>query len=290
MASSTNNVKMGICKVIYKGIDLGYTKGGVNVDVTTATHPITIDQFGESVINEYITKREIKVTCPLAETTLENLVATMPGATLVNAGAVKAFGTITFSTAVPAALDTITVAGVVFTYRASAGAAVLPTDIYPGATITTAAANTAIVLNASFADGVTDTTSTSAAGVLTITADVAGVAGNLITLSKVAATGANVTVSGATFTTGADAPLGKRVDVKNGVEQPSLLSLGGQLTLHPIANTDTSEDLVLTNAATAGGMKFVYQYNAERIFNVEFHGYPDPTTKVLFKLGSLLAV
>lgn len=83
MASSTENVKLGVCKITYKSQDLGYTKGGVSVDVTTDTYAVTVDQFGESVINEFITKRDIKVECPLAETTLENLVSIMPGASLV---------------------------------------------------------------------------------------------------------------------------------------------------------------------------------------------------------------
>lgn len=288
MASNTNNVKMGVCKVIYKGVDLGYTKGGVNVDVTTSTHPITIDQFGESIINEFITKREIKVTCPLAETTLENLVLTMPGATLLNTGAAKATGNITFVTAIPAAGDTITVNGIVFTFRATA--TTLPTDIFPGTTITTAATATAAALNASVADGVTDAIYTAALGVVTVTQRNAGTAGNSFTLAKTAATAANLTVSAATLLGGTEAPLGKRVDVKTGVEQSSLISLGGELRLHPIDSTDSSDDLVLPKAATSGGLKFAYQYNAERIFNVEFHGYPDPTSKILFKLGSSTAV
>lgn len=78
--NSSDNIKLGVCKIWYKGTDLGYTKGGVEVEVTTATHPVTIDQHGESVIKEYITKREIKVKVPLAETTIDNLVAIMPGA------------------------------------------------------------------------------------------------------------------------------------------------------------------------------------------------------------------
>jgi hypothetical protein len=52
MSSNTKNVKLGVCTVLYKGVDLGYTKGGVEVDVTTSTKPVTVDQFGESVINE----------------------------------------------------------------------------------------------------------------------------------------------------------------------------------------------------------------------------------------------
>lgn len=83
MASSTENVKLGVCSVKFNNVDLGYTKGGVEVDVSTTTKKVTVDQFGESEINEIITGRSIKVKVPLAETTLENLVAIMPGATLV---------------------------------------------------------------------------------------------------------------------------------------------------------------------------------------------------------------
>jgi len=86
MASDTANVKLGVCKITFGGVDLGYTKGGVEVDVTTDTHPVTVDQFGESVINEYITKRDVKIKVPLAETTLENLIAIMPGSSLVTDG------------------------------------------------------------------------------------------------------------------------------------------------------------------------------------------------------------
>lgn len=170
MASSTSNVKLGVCKITFNSIDLGYTKGGVEVDVTTSTHPVTVDQFGESVINEYITKRDIKVKCPLAETTLENLVAIMPGATLI------------------------------------------------GTTV-------------------------------------------------------------------------KRVDVTNGIGT-NLLNIAHELRLHPIAllDADKSEDLVIPHAATAGAMQFAYKHDAERIYNCEFMGYPDSTTKILFKLGDDAAV
>ena len=83
MPSDTKNVKIGVCKVTYDGVDLGYTKGGVEVQVETETYEVTVDQFGMSPINEYIQKRTVSVTCPLAETTLENMVKIMPGATLV---------------------------------------------------------------------------------------------------------------------------------------------------------------------------------------------------------------
>ncbi len=84
MASSTNNVKLGVCSVTFGGVDLGYTKGGVEVEVTTETFKVMIDQFGNTPIKEYITARTCVVRVPLAETTIDNLVATMPGATKID--------------------------------------------------------------------------------------------------------------------------------------------------------------------------------------------------------------
>lgn len=80
--SNTKNVKIGVCLATFDNADLGFTKGGVEVSVTTETHKVNVDQFGKTSINEYIMGREVTVKVPLAETTLENLVRTMPGATL----------------------------------------------------------------------------------------------------------------------------------------------------------------------------------------------------------------
>lgn len=87
MASNTKNVKLGPCVVYYETgedsgqfVDLGYTKGGVEVQVETDTHEVTVDQFGETAINEIITARNVTVTIPLAETTMDNLLNVMPGA------------------------------------------------------------------------------------------------------------------------------------------------------------------------------------------------------------------
>lgn len=82
----TANVKLGVCKVEYDGNDLGYTKGGVEVTVETETYEATVDQFGNTPIAEKITGRMVEATVPLAETTLENLVAIMPGSNLVTDG------------------------------------------------------------------------------------------------------------------------------------------------------------------------------------------------------------
>ena len=40
------NIKLGACKVSFGGVDLGYTKGGVQVEVATETLKVTVDQLG----------------------------------------------------------------------------------------------------------------------------------------------------------------------------------------------------------------------------------------------------
>lgn len=169
MASDTKNVKLGVCTITYAGVDLGYTQGGVQVSVKTDTHKVNIDQFGKTTVNELIMSRDVSVKVPLAETTLENLVEIMPGATLV-----------------------------------------------------------------------TDATTQA-----------------------------------------------KSVDVNVGIGV-DLLSIAKELRLHPVskAANDYSEDFVIPLAATSGALDFSYDVEKERLYSVDFTGYPDPVTKKLFSVGT----
>lgn len=83
MAYNTENVKLGVCKVFFDGIDLGLTKGGVEVSVSTDTYKTEVDQFGKTAVKEQITGRNVSVKVPLAETTIQNISALMPGTTIV---------------------------------------------------------------------------------------------------------------------------------------------------------------------------------------------------------------
>jgi hypothetical protein len=172
MASDTKNVKLGVCKVKFDGVDLGYTKGGVEVSVTTETHKVMIDQFGKTPINEYVMGRQVTVKVPLAETTLTNLVAIMPGATLIT-------------------------------------------------------------------DGVD--------------------------------------------------PTKKVVNVPTGIGT-NLLDIAETLVLHPtgLPDSNKAEDFTVFKAATAGALQFAYKLEDERIFNVEFTGYPDADGK-MFAIGDTSA-
>lgn len=79
-SNQTTNVKLGVCQIKLGGQDLGFTKGGVEVEVTTDSYTVTVDQLGNTPISEYINGRTCMVRVPLAETTVDHLVAIMPGA------------------------------------------------------------------------------------------------------------------------------------------------------------------------------------------------------------------
>lgn len=83
MPSLPENVKIGACTVTFAGVDLGLTKGGVDVEVTTETYKIEVDQFGTTAIKEIVMGRNASAKTPLAESTLETIVKLIPGGTLI---------------------------------------------------------------------------------------------------------------------------------------------------------------------------------------------------------------
>lgn len=275
--SDTKNVKLGVCKIFYDGKDLGYTQGGVQVTVKTETHKVNIDQFGKTTVNEVIMSRDVTAKVPLAETTLENLVATMPGATLISTGGAFATGKITIAT-LPVDGDTVQVNGQTFTFKTAVS---LPTDVAIGATPTTAATALAAALNASTKPLVAQAGYTSAAAVITVTAKSKGPSGNAITLSAGQASVTVVAMAGGVAATS------QRVEVTSGVGI-SLLDIAKELRLHPqnLPDSNKSEDFVIPLAATSGGLEFAYEVEKERIFNTEFTGYPDSNNDgKLFRVG-----
>lgn len=276
MASDTRNVKLGVCSVTFGGVDLGYTKGGVEVEVKTETKKVNVDQFGNSPINEYILSRDCSAKVPMAETTLENMARIMPGSTLVATGGAKAVGSATLAS-VPVNNDKVTINGVAFTFKTTPAGS---TDLAIPASVNAGATALAAAINASTDPLISQMSATSAAGVVTLTADDYGTAANAWTLTG---TGTNITVTA--FAGGSDATK-KKVVVPNGIGI-SLLSLAKKLVLHPIANAadDKSEDFIIPLAMTPGEMNFSYKLDDERIFSCTFTAYPDAQTKTLFIVG-----
>lgn len=167
--NSVENVKLGACDVSFNAVDLGLTKGGVKVSFSTQKKDVTVDQFGETIMNSFIMGRTGTVTVPMAETDLTKLASVIPGATLI-----------------------------------------------------------------------TDHT----------------------TSSK------------------------KKLVIPTAVGT-SLIDTAAVLVLHPtaLASSDKSEDVTVPLASPTGQMSFEYQFQNERVYNVEFQMYPDPATGLLFTIG-----
>lgn len=91
--------------------------------------------------------------------------------------------------------------------------------------------------------------------------------------------------AGATLTPGS-AGVGKYISVTNGVGL-SLRAAAKVLILHPHAlpTIDKSEDITIPLAATAGTFSFAYKVDEERVYSLEFVGYPDLTSSLLFYYG-----
>ncbi len=260
----TKNVKIGVCKVIYDGVDLGYTKGGVEVSVTTETHKVQVDQFGKSTVNELVMGREVKVKSPLAETTIDNLVKIMPGATKVGTAGRPQISTVTVTATSSNA--SITADGTTYTS-------------VPDGTPTVGEHCIALTaqINADPAARFTATTSATAAST----------SGTVVLTGKQNVAYAVSAVGGTVAQTQAAAVDNFRVDVVTGIGT-DLLSLARELRLHPQnkPDSDTSEDFVIPMASTGGGLQFAYKLEEERVFSVEFTGYPHPTTGRLFYVGN----
>jgi hypothetical protein len=282
MANDPKNIQLGPCRVRWGGIDLGLTKGGVEVEVTTDTKEVMVDQFGNTPVNEYITGRKLTVKCPFAETDLDTLHTLMrnSGATLVDDG-VRASGTIVLGSQ-PPANDTVTVNGTVFTFKTAATATGLR-DVAIGATQAATLQNLVTVLQSSTDAKVAEASYaiTTAGTTITVTYGKTGTAGNAFTLAR---TGTAVTVP-ATLTGGVVSTR-RRVEVANGVGI-SIQANAQELWLRPISadDNDFSQDFVVPLAGTGGGLTFAYQNDEERVFNLTFAGYPNTATRVLFVYG-----
>lgn len=271
MASSSKNVKLGSCTVFFDGMDLGYTKGGVTVEVATTTHEVKVDQTGETPLKEIVTGRTVTAKVPLAETTLENMVATMPGSTIITDGR-KAAGKIAF-TAVPTADDTITIDDVTFTFKA---AAVAPTDIVIPATTAATALAVAVAVQL-----LVTTVRAKASGTeVILTANDYGVAGNSIALAK---TGAGATT---TAFAGGVAMTKAKVAVPSGVDI-DLLDVAKTLVLRPKGTTG-SDDFIILRAACPGALNFSYTHDNERVYQADFKGYITESGQ-LFEVGDQTA-
>lgn len=85
MADATK-VALGVCSVSFDSVELGHTKGGVEVTYEPIWHDVTVDAYGESKVDKRLMGEHITAKVPLAEYTVANLKVGMPAGTIVTDG------------------------------------------------------------------------------------------------------------------------------------------------------------------------------------------------------------
>lgn len=80
--ANAGSVKLGVCYLKFKGVDLGYTQGGVKVTYKAEVQEKTVDQE-DAPIGSVVKSQSFDVEVPLAEYDLSRLVEILPGATLI---------------------------------------------------------------------------------------------------------------------------------------------------------------------------------------------------------------
>ena len=83
--TDVTNVKVGACSVSFNGVDLGHTKGGAEISYEPVYHDVSVDKYGESVVEKYLMGEKWSVKVPLAELTIANLKVAMPQGTFAGA-------------------------------------------------------------------------------------------------------------------------------------------------------------------------------------------------------------
>lgn len=98
-----SKVKVGVCSVTFNGVDLGHTKGGVELSYEPVYKDVAVDKYGETPVEKYLIGEKLSAKVPLAEFTIANLRNAIPQATF--AGAANARITIGASAGQAAKVD-----------------------------------------------------------------------------------------------------------------------------------------------------------------------------------------
>jgi hypothetical protein len=186
-------------------------------------------------------------------------------------GAVRASGTITVGAGNAANGDTVTVGGVVYTFRTTLVSGGAANEVLIGGNVSASAQNLVAAINAGAGAGTNygtgtikhpSVTATNSGGVVTVTAVSYGTIGNSITL---AAAGANLSVSGATLTGGAN-PTSNAF----GILATSINMIAGQRMSVPVYRSGHFNMLALTFDPS-------FDLEIEKIKAFQYAGSPSPT-------------
>lgn len=70
--ADVRNIQLGVCSVKRNGVDLGHTMGGVVIMYKPKFHDTKVDQYGDTIVQQFLVGEELGAKFALAETTLAN--------------------------------------------------------------------------------------------------------------------------------------------------------------------------------------------------------------------------
>jgi len=79
------NIKIGACSITFNSVNLGHTKGGVEVSYEPEYTDITADQYGNTPLDKALTGEAMTVKVPLTESQVANLAVAVPMGTVAGA-------------------------------------------------------------------------------------------------------------------------------------------------------------------------------------------------------------
>lgn len=83
--ADVTNVQVGVCSVVFNGVDLGHTKDGVETSYEPVYHDVMVDKYGETIVEKRLIGEKWTAKVPLAEFTIANLKVAMPKTTFAGA-------------------------------------------------------------------------------------------------------------------------------------------------------------------------------------------------------------
>lgn len=76
--ADVTNVKVGVCDITFNSVNLGHTKGGVEVSYEPEYHEVAVDLYGNTPVEKYLMGERLTAVVPLAEYTIANLQVAIP--------------------------------------------------------------------------------------------------------------------------------------------------------------------------------------------------------------------
>ena len=69
---------MGVCSIVFNGVDVGHTLGGTKVTITRKLTPLKVDKYGDSPVDMVVTDVQMEAEMKIAEPVVALLKNAMP--------------------------------------------------------------------------------------------------------------------------------------------------------------------------------------------------------------------